>query len=36
MGKNLLIAKQIIEFAKGGKRNPHVLCEQALNHFLRD
>ena len=31
-----ILAKRIIELAKGGERNPHVLCEQALNHFLRD
>jgi hypothetical protein len=30
------LANRIIELAKGGERNPHVLCEQALNHFLRD
>jgi hypothetical protein len=31
-----ILAKRIIELAKGGERNPDVLCEQALNHFLRD
>jgi len=30
------LANRIIELAKDGERNPHVLCEQALNHFLRD
>jgi hypothetical protein len=29
------IAKRIIELAKGGERNPDVLCEQALSYFLR-
>jgi hypothetical protein len=32
---NRSIAKRIIELAKAGERNPDVLCEQALNHFLR-
>jgi hypothetical protein len=31
-----ILAKRIIELAKDGERNAHVLCEQALNHFLRD
>jgi hypothetical protein len=31
-----IIAKRIIGLAKGGERNPGVLCEQALSHFLRD
>jgi hypothetical protein len=31
-----MLAKRIIELAKGGERNPDVLCAQALNHFLRD
>jgi hypothetical protein len=26
-----IIAKQIIELAKAGKRNPEQLCEEALN-----
>ena len=30
-----VLAKRIIELAKGGERNPHVLCEQALSYFLR-
>ena len=30
-----IIAKRIIELAKGGERNPDVLCEQALSYFLR-
>jgi hypothetical protein len=30
------IARRIIELAKGGERNPDVLCEQALSYFLRD
>ena len=29
-----IIAKQIIELAKAGERNPDVLCEQALSYFL--
>ena len=29
------IAKRIIELAKDGERDPHVLCKQALSHFLR-
>jgi hypothetical protein len=33
---NRILAKQIIELAKGGERDPDVLCEQALSHFLRD
>ena len=33
---NHSIAKRIIELAKGGERNPDVLCEQALSYFLRD
>jgi hypothetical protein len=32
---NHSIAKQIIELAKAGERNPDVLCEQALSYFLR-
>jgi hypothetical protein len=28
---NGIIAKQIIEVAKAGERNPHQLCESALN-----
>src|SRR5262249_38545340 len=28
-----ILAKRIIELAKGGERNPHVLCEQALSYF---
>ena len=31
-----ILAKRIIELAKGGERNPDVLCEQALSYFLRD
>ena len=31
-----ILAKQIIELAKGGERNPDVLCGQALSYFLRD
>jgi hypothetical protein len=35
-----IIAKQIIEFAKTGERNPDVLCEAALKklheHFYSD
>jgi hypothetical protein len=30
-----ILAKRIIELAKGGERDPHVLCEQALGYFLR-
>jgi len=30
------LAKQIIELAKAGERDPDVLCEQALSYFLRD
>jgi len=30
-----ILAKRIIELAKGGERNPDVLCEQALSYFLR-
>ena len=30
------LANRIIELAKGGERDPRVLSEQALNHFLRD
>jgi hypothetical protein len=30
-----IIAKRIIELAKGGERNPDVLCVQALSYFLR-
>ena len=33
---NHTMAKRIIELAKGGERNPDVLCEQALSYFLRD
>ena len=33
---NHIIAKQIIELAKAGGRDPDVLCEQALSYFLRD
>jgi len=33
---NRIIATRIIELAKDGERNPHVLCEQALSYFLRD
>jgi hypothetical protein len=33
---NNIIAKRIIELVKDGERNPHVLCEQARSHFLRD
>jgi hypothetical protein len=33
---NHIIAKQIIELAKAGERDPDVLCEQALSYFLRD
>ena len=29
-----IIAKQIIELAKDGERNPDVLCEKALSYFL--
>jgi hypothetical protein len=31
---NRTIAKRIIELAKGGERNPDVLCVQALSYFL--
>jgi hypothetical protein len=27
---NGLIAKRIVEFAKAGERNPHLLCEGAI------
>ena len=30
------LAERIVELAKDGERNPQVLCEQALSHFLRD
>jgi hypothetical protein len=30
---NAILAKRIIELAKGGERNPDLLCEQALNGF---
>ena len=33
---NHSIAERIIELAKGGERNPDVLCEQALSYSLRD
>jgi hypothetical protein len=29
-----IIAKRIVELAKAGERNPHVLCEQAVSYFL--
>ena len=31
-----IIAKRIVELARAGERDPHVLCEQALGYFLRD
>jgi hypothetical protein len=30
---NASIAKKIIELAKGGERNPDLLCEQALDNL---
>jgi|SRR5262249_48260913 hypothetical protein len=33
---NRIIAKQIIELVKAGQRDPDILCEQAISHFLRD
>ena len=30
-----IIAKQIIEFAKAGERNPDILCERALEDIRR-
>ena len=32
---NEVIAKQIIELAKSGERNPDLLCEGALQEFRR-
>ncbi len=29
-----IVAKRIIELAKGGERNPNVLCEAALEAWL--
>jgi hypothetical protein len=34
-GGDDLIAKQIIELAKLGERNPDLLCEVALKEFRR-
>ena len=30
-----IIAKQIIEFAKAGERNPDILCERVLEDIRR-